>query len=556
MFALDKMDKIICLRFMRGLYMLIPTSFVLVGLLCMSLFILPALTQQSQAQQTNKRPQSLADVSKRDEVRRDKYILRAQNLDDSFLAQAQRAESILPQPTKPVEKEALLSLMSAQIIEKLTGHPKLVQARAAVCTASFAIALGRSAYFPRVNVSLSGGDKLINHTTRADEFGGTDSPEYDGRGLNATVSVRQQIYDWGDTRSTINIARVRRNLALLERDRLLNEQTATILRIALEYAAQDALLTYLQSKRRDIEKIAESVEARFRAGAGRLAEIREAQIIRLEQQAEIDLTKRRRQQAEKTLRTQFDVTPPLALEMVKQFIKTRPDLPDMIVPTETISGRIIDLEMRAANYEYDRLQAARLPKIDGVLVGRAWDIEKGNECGDEISFTHPDWADGRPITGRTGLFAPRYRYSNCHTYELVGNVEFTMPLYDGGANKAQRGEVQSRLKELDAGRRAHIRDHQAESSFTRNQLLDFKQQIEEEKAQIEELNGQLATLLAVQGKTQSDPLAVMRLQMRLVQTNGSLLLLQYQTETVRLDILLRADSLARTLDIRLGDTGC
>jgi len=116
--------------------------------------------------------------------------------------------------------------------------------------------------------------------------------------------------------------------------------------------------------------------------------------------------------------------------------------------------------------------------------------------------------------------------------------------------------VQSRLKELDAGRRAHIRDHQAESSFTRNQLLDFKQQIEEEKAQIEELNGQLATLLAVQGKTQSDPLAVMRLQMRLVQTNGSLLLLQYQTETVRLDILLRADSLARTLDIRLGDTGC
>ncbi|MDD9798166.1 MAG: TolC family protein [Alphaproteobacteria bacterium] len=536
---------------MRGIYMLILTSFVLVGLFCA-----PAFAQQNQAQQTNKRPESLADISKKDETRRDKYISNTQNIDDAFLTQTQPAENILPQPTKPVEREALLSLMSAQIIEKLTGHPKLVQARAAVCTASFAIALGRSAYFPKVNVSLSGGDKLINRTTRADEFGGTDSPEYDGRGLNATVSVRQQLYDWGNTSDTINIARVRRNLALLERDLLLNEQTGLILRIAIEYVSQDTLLTYLESKKRTIEKIVESVEERFRAGAGRLAEIREAQIIRLEQQAEIDITKRRRDQAEKTLRAQFDITPALAVDMVNQFIETRPDLPAVIVPTETISGRIIDLEMRAANYEYDRLQSARLPKIDGVLVGRAWDIEKGNECGDEISFTHPDWSEGRAISGRTGRFAPRYRYSNCHTYELVGNVEFTMPLYDGGANKAQRGEVQSRLQELAAGRRAHIRDHQAESNFIRSQLLDFKQQIEERKAQIEELNGQLESLLALQGKTQSDPLSVMRLQMRVAQTSGSLILLQFQAETVRLDTLLRADALARTLDINLGDTGC
>ena len=60
----------------------------------------------------------------------------------------------------------------------------------------------------------------------------------------------------------------------------------------------------------------------------------------------------------------------------------------------------------------------------------------------------------------------------------------------------------------------------------------------------------------MQGKTQSDPLSVMRLQMRVAQTSGSLILLQFQAETVRLDTLLRADALARTLDINLGDTGC
>ena len=119
MFALNRMDKIIFPRFMRGIYMLILTSFVLVGLFCA-----PAFAQQNQAQQTNKRPESLADISKKDETRRDKYISNTQNIDDAFLTQTQPAENILPQPTKPVEREALLSLMSAQIIEKLTGNRK------------------------------------------------------------------------------------------------------------------------------------------------------------------------------------------------------------------------------------------------------------------------------------------------------------------------------------------------------------------------------------------------------------------------------------------------
>ena len=74
-----------------------------------------------------------------------------------------------------------------------------------------------------------------------------------------------------------------------------------------------------------------------------------------------------------------------------------------------------------------------------------------------------------------------------------------MPLYDGGANKAQRGEVGSRRTSLEHKRLAFIRDHESESSYLRRQLMEYTTRQKLQKQQLTRMTAQLQSLQAVQG---------------------------------------------------------
>ena len=254
-------------------------------------------------------------------------------------------------------------MMQRQLLQKLRGHPRLDEARANVCSAGFQIRLNQAAYYPKLSVSLSAGDKLVDKTTRADEFGGFNSPEYDGSGLNATVQLRQQIYDWGDTEAGIDLARLQRNLALLERLVVLDEQAAAILRAALEHEAQAQVVAHYMIAGRELGQTLAGIEARFEAGAGTLVELRQAQILKLEHEAAVDTATRRREQSAEVLQKQFELTADGAAEIVKVFLARRDVVPEIIPAEASLQGRIISLELQATEYETNRLEAQRCQKL-------------------------------------------------------------------------------------------------------------------------------------------------------------------------------------------------
>ena len=289
-------------------------------------------------------------------------------------------KDVMSQATAPVEPDAdetgmaqedVGLMMRRQLLNKLKEHPRLNEARANVCSAGYQIRLNKAAYYPKLSVSLSAGDKLVDKTKRADEFGGFNSPEYDGAGLNATLQLRQQIYDWGDAEAGIDLARIQKNLALLERLVVLDEQAAAILRAAMEYAAQDQVLSHYVTASHDLERTLAGIEARFEAGAGTLVELRQAQILKLEHETAVDTATRRRAQSTDVLQKQFDLTPEGAGEIVAVFLAHRDVVPEIIPAEASLQGRIISLELQATEYETNRLEAQRYPKIEGVLVGRA-----------------------------------------------------------------------------------------------------------------------------------------------------------------------------------------
>lgn len=103
----------------------------------------------------------------------------------------------------------------AKLQEIISTHPSVNKAQHDFCQAGFNVIQEKTAYYPKLNMSLSGGDKMVDKTTRGDEFGGNSAPEYDGKGLNVSLALNQQLYDWGRTSAAVNKASLSREAANL-----------------------------------------------------------------------------------------------------------------------------------------------------------------------------------------------------------------------------------------------------------------------------------------------------------------------------------------------------
>jgi outer membrane protein TolC len=451
---------------------------------------------------------------------------------------------------------------------KLRDHPGQRRAEQRVCEAQWGILLGQSNYYPKLNATLSGGRKWVDQTTRADEFGGSNSPEYDGEGLNATLTLRQHLYDWGRNQSIIEGYRQDRFVAELQQAETLNEQLSTLLRMGLQYVLQSRLVAHFDDAKQIIDRDVASMQQRFKAGAARLAEMRQARLVGLEAEARLSQAERQRDLVVQAMKTQFAVTPQQAQQIIDSFISKRPDIPPLIGGLASPQARLIRHNIDKAKAESARLRAERLPNFTGVVTARGWDVGHKHRCNDLVESGHPDAfttnrfgrevtrGSSRTIYNSDNTVRGYTRSRNCNTYEMTGVIEFSVPLYDGGANAAQRGGTEARRMGLEAELAAHVRSHDAESRRLQDQLLDELTQIAETRQRIDEMETQLASERLLSTRTRGNLLNILSLEQRLADEQARLIGLVLRAEGTRMDALQLTGSLADSLTITLGESGC
>ncbi len=472
------------------------------------------------------------------------------------------AAQLSPEDTPPPPIAAPLQSVEVtpphliELQEKLREHPGQRRAEQRVCEAQWGILLGKSNYYPKLNATLSGGSKWVDQTTRADEFGGTNSPEYDGEGVNATLTLRQHLYDWGRNKSVIEGYRQDRFVAELQQVETLNEQLATLLRMGLQYVLQSKLVAHFDDAKQIIDRDVKSMEARFKAGAARLAEMRQARLVGLEAEARLSQASRQRDLVAQAMKTQFAITPQQAEEIIDSFVKKRPDIPAQIGGLASPQARLIRHNIDKVKAEGQRLKAERLPNFTGVVTARGWDVGQKHRCNDLVRQDHPDSGNGRRITDDDGRLRGYTRVQNCNTYEMSGAIEFSVPLYDGGANAAQRGGANARRMGLEAELAAHVRSHDAESRRLQDQLLDELTQIAESRQRLDQLETQLASERLLSTRTRGNLLNILSLEQRFADEQARLIGLVLRAEGSRMDALQLSGTLADSLTITLGESGC
>ena len=466
------------------------------------------------------------------------------------------AEDTPPPPiAAPLQSVEVTPPHLIELQQKLRDHPGQRRAEQRVCEAQWGIMLGKSNYYPKLNATFSSGSKWIDQTTRADEFGGSNSPEYDGEGLNATLTLRQHLYDWGRNKSVIEGYRQDRFVAELQQVETLNEQLATLLRMGLQYVLQSRLVAHFDDAKQIIDRDVKSMEERFKAGAARLAEMRQARLVGLEAEARLSQAARQRDLVAQAMKTQFAISPQQAEEIIDSFIKKRPDIPDQIGGLASPQARLIRHNIDKVKAETTRLKAERLPNFTGVVTARGWDVGQKNRCNDLVLRGHDDREGGRFVERVDGT-SYYTRGQNCNTYEMTGAVEFSLPLYDGGANAAQRGGANARRMGLEAELAAHVRSHDAESRRLQDQLLDELTQIAESRQRIDQLETQLASERLLSTRTRGNLLNILSLEQRFADEQARLIGLVLRAEGSRMDALQLSGTLADSLTITLGESGC
>lgn len=315
-------------------------------------------------------------------------------------------------------------MAAEQMSELMRFHPNQVASQEAVCESLVGVDVARTRYYPKITGSLNSGDKMVDKTTRSDEFGGTNSPEYDGEGVNLSVSVRQMVYDWGATRNAIKVEYQRVDKANLQLRIVAGQTLFSILENVFTLEAKLRAVEISEQALSRQSFLLDTTERKFKAGAGTLTEVREITLSKMQWETRLSTLRLEVKDLIDTLANRYGLDVDQAAALRAAFIAVRADLPVMPEARETVDYRQNYHDKMIAKLEHQRLLGERWPKIDAELVGRAWDVQESDSCG--------------KIIGTDVFGSPQRLRDKCNSYEVTGNLNFTIPLFDGGENKNRR----------------------------------------------------------------------------------------------------------------------
>jgi outer membrane protein TolC len=160
-----------------------------------------------------------------------------------------------------------------------------------------------------------------------------------------------------------------------------------------------------------------SIEAQVRAGAGRLAELREAKLLQLDADIAINRIDAQRDQLIERLSLEYDLGVDDAAHYLQVYLQNRPEPLRFLEAAETSQARALRLQIAAADYEERQIKGSRYMQIDGVVDGTVFGLA--------------DYED---------------------EYEVTARLEFRMPLYDGGTASARlrKSDLQGKQNEMES----------------------------------------------------------------------------------------------------------
>ena len=371
----------------------------------------------------------------------------------------------------------------------LTNHPQVLGERAKGLASDARVVQQSAQWLPNVSLSTDGGKRIWGNTSDTQSRAIRDNGYID-----LVLTGRQLLYDFGAVNGYIDEAKFRSKADSYLDEIALNALVGDFMQLALQYRVEQERSQIVTSLVKPLKVQVELSRQRYEAGVSGGDDYRrlEMDIDRLNRdQAEID---RRLRDLSQKFAEQFALSIEDAVELSNHLLTQS----NVISDSERLSDRSRRLRDQAAAARIDAALAERKPRFELELELRGFDVEQN--------------------------FASEN--------ELTGNLQMTMPFFDGGALEAK-----ARVAEFE---RSVVQQEQA---FEARVLRERTAQIEEEKRTLQTVIQSLSD----QRETAAEALdmAIARQGLTAVeisQINTGLMSI-YQIDSESLDARLRADQL-------------
>ena len=425
--------------------------------------------------------------------------------------------------------------------------PKVSEATARACQMAHRLGLARAEGRPKISANITGSRQIVGrikeiprgrtviedgrvrtktpHGAEEIRRSGAHTREFDHREKNniydGKVSLRHTFIDWGQRGNRTEARSLALQAARIDALGVMRERGHELVRLSLLLRRAEEVIAVQKANFSAVETEVDAVRARVEAGVGRMSDLREAQLVALDQEIGINRSEAERDQILEGLAAEFDLDDSDARHLVQVFLARRPAALAVLQADRSDKAHAIRLRTREVTHEADEIRGSRYPKLDGVLEGTIFDMT--------------DYED---------------------EYEVVGKVEMTMPLYDGGTARARLRETAWRARELKSSLEALSRAHNREMEGLAQRFHQLTREESEALARRDELQARLRSLQQRQGKTISSPLALARVRAEIGAAETRLVEVRSDREIVRARALMIAEQIDHVLGLSMENSSC
>ena len=403
------------------------------------------------------------------------------------------------------------------IYRSIENHPTVAAIRSQVCQARSQIDQSRAVLRPQFTGQITGGSSLKSNIETQETY----QRRFDNTEIDAVLTLRQILYDWGAAQSDVQIAENNRSSALLGVQIEQDQVAGNILSLYLNHQELVKQNRIRQKNFNDLKTYADRLEDSVRAGVGRISDLRSIKIMLLDAEIAQDQIQKQIELIEREINEQFQITFTDVIPLMATYQANKPDhIPQIDIKLLKEVQRL-DYDFASSQLELEALKAERKPNLSAVMDTTFFDVDH--------------YAD---------------------EYEVAGRLQLSFPLYDGGSNKAQQNEAQWRSRGITSQKEDTIRQHQSQIGQILNQLAVLDEEIVKNNDKIIEVNQQIETAQARQGLVENNPLQMAQLITQRAELLSTEQRLKKDRDVNFLQGIFFTDQLGEILNLNEGGVSC
>ena len=238
--------------------------------------------------------------------------------------------------------------------------------------------------------------------------------------LDLEITLRKNLYDFGVVDNKVNAEKSRKEALKLEYSKVFEVTLQKLLNTVNDIARINTILTDLESSIISVKDSIDKIKLRFTSGIGTVMDVRQAQLLLLDIETEIQTLRRDRDTKLVILRDEFGM-PQSDLSIVnkaisqfnKELTGNKQSITFVIMEAITYqrSMKIIDLEKSALNSQIKVLKSEDMPQLNASITSIIYDITRGSD-----------------------------------ERQVYGGINLTMPLFDGGLSNVKKRGLTYKIK--------------------------------------------------------------------------------------------------------------